>query len=216
MSLGGLAYGQEPSALCALSAIRNSLSNLRSGTHHRRDDSQLPTIQPATPDKGAPSQTPAANRPVFIPLPKGLTHANVAVGSGSSTTESLSELASSSSRDSLPPAQACETETTPQKQTRSNRRTKPSRSNTRWSRGAGSSDDTGPDRKPPTSQPSEAALNTAQSPTPVHRQRAPQFAPRNPASTQGRLMATAFGSPSGDSRRGVASPRPKGRGTTLS
>jgi PAB-dependent poly(A)-specific ribonuclease subunit 3 len=173
----------------------------------------LPTIQPATPNKGAISHPPAANRPVVCPIAPAHTHANVAASSGSSsaTTESLSELTSQSSRDSLPTRSS---ETTPQRPARNSRRTKSGTAH-RWSKGRGSIDDTGLDRTPPTSHPSEAALSAAQSPTPPHKQRQPHSATRTPAAKQGRLMATTFGSPSGDSRRGVASPRPKGRGMEL-
>lgn len=171
--------------------LHKSLSNTRPGPSHQDDGARLPTIQPATPNKGAPSQTTTS------------THANVTASSGSSTTESLSGLTSHSSRDSLPAAQARRLDTTPPKQARNHRFNKDSKPKTRWSRGRASSDDTG---------------SQTSSPQPTHRQRQPHhhLASRNPAVVQGRLMATTFGSPSGDSRRGVASPRPKGRGMELS
>ncbi|KAH4014028.1 PAN2-PAN3 deadenylation complex subunit PAN3 [Parastagonospora nodorum] len=171
----------------------------------------LPTIQPASPNKGATSHTATANRPGLLPIAPAQTHANVTASSGSSTTESLSELTSHSSLDSVPLALIRGGDTTPQKPARSNRRSKSNKSNNRWSKEKGSLDDTALERTPPTSQPSEAALNAAHSPTPASKHRQPQSASRNPAAKQGRLMATTFGSPSGDSRRGVASPRPKGR-----
>lgn len=179
------------------------LSNTAPGTSEQHDEPGLPTIQPATPNKGAPSQTSAP------------AHANVTASSGSSTTDSRSELTSHSSRDSLPAAQAGRGDTTPQRQTRNNRHNKPGKPSNRWSRGRASSDDTGSDRKPPESLPTRAALDETPSPQPTHRQRQPHLASRNPTVIQERLMATAFGSPSGDSRRGVASPRPKGRGTKI-
>jgi len=128
---------------------------------------------------------------------------------------------SSSSRDSLPAlgpaADVRRGDTTPQKQGKTSRRAKSHKPN-KWSKsGAGSSDSTGSERKPQQphaskySSPSSASspqstrsLNRNQS----HAQQAAALA----AAHQGRLMATAFGGPASDSRRGVGSPRPKGRG----
>jgi PAB-dependent poly(A)-specific ribonuclease subunit 3 len=204
---------QALSSLYRVSPVTSSLFNTLPEPPRQNKGTRLPTIQPTSPDKGAISQTTPANRSAFYAVAPAHTHASVIASSGSSstTTESLSELTSHSSRDSLAITHVSGGDTTPQKQARSNRR-KSSKSNARWSRGGGSSDDTRPDRTPPTSQPSDAALNAAQSPTPTYKQRQPHTANRNPAAKQGRLMATTFGSPSGDSRRGVASPRPKGRG----
>ncbi|KAF3034759.1 PAB-dependent poly(A)-specific ribonuclease subunit 3 [Didymella keratinophila] len=150
----------------------------------------LPTIQPAPPDKGAPHLAPSSSPSASL-RPKGYTHASATASSSSSTTDTISELTSSSSRDSLPAAHArggastANTATTPQKQTRSYRRTKSSKAAAKWS-------DAAPQPKnPPT------AAHTSPSGT------------QHPA--QARFMATAFGGPSGDSRRGVSSPRPKGR-----
>jgi PAB-dependent poly(A)-specific ribonuclease subunit 3 len=96
-------------------------------------------------------------------------------------------LTSSSSRDSLPAHAPGGASTTPQKQTRNYRRTKSNKAaNSKWSEAA-------PQPKPP-----QNAVHT------------PSNGTTHPA--QARLMATAFGGPSGDSRRGVSSPRPKGRG----
>ncbi|KAF1835825.1 hypothetical protein BDW02DRAFT_567586 [Decorospora gaudefroyi] len=181
-------------------------------------DSRLPTIPSAPPNKGAPhASTP--NRPPFFPIPKGHAqghpHATAIASSGSSTTESLSELTSSSSRDSLPTPQGRNGPATPPKQARTTRRKQSNKSNARWSRGGGSSDDTGSDRKPPTSQPAEPVepAQSAAHPSrtaPKTRQQ-PPIATNHPSASQTRSMATAFGGPSGDSRRGVVSPRPKGR-----
>lgn len=203
---------EELSCLYAFSSMRTLPSNVHIETPYQNKGSTLPTIQPTSPNKGATSHTSTANRPALSPIAPAHTHANVTASSGSSTTESLSELTSQSSLDSIPIAYTRGGDITPQKQARSNRRSKSAKSNARWSKGGGSLDETALDRTPPTSQPSEAALNAAQSPTPVSKQRQPHSASRNPAVKQGRLMATTFGSPSGDSRRGVASPRPKGRG----
>lgn len=163
----------------------------------------MPTIQPAPPDKGAlhpaPSSSPSPSpAPSASPRPKGYTHASAAASSSSSTTDTISELTSSSSRDSLPaaharggpstaPAANTAPTTTPQKQTRSYRRTKSTKAAARWS-----------DAAPQPKHPPPAAHS---SPSGTQHQ--------HPA--QPRFMATAFGGPSGDSRRGVSSPRPKGR-----
>lgn len=165
----------------------------------------MPTIQPAPPDKGAlhpaPSPSRASPAPSASPRPKGNTHASAAASSSSSTTDTISELTSSSSRDSLPAAHArggpstapaantapTALTTTPQKQTRSYRRTKSTKAAARWS-----------DAAPQPKHPPPAAHS---SPSGIQHQ--------HPA--QPRFMATAFGGPSGDSRRGVSSPRPKGR-----
>jgi PAB-dependent poly(A)-specific ribonuclease subunit 3 len=189
--------------------MRRSLSNAPAETRpHASKAPPLPTIEFAPPNKGAPPSSHAHTTVAL--LPAAPTHANATASSGSSATESLSELTSHSSRDSLPTAPSRGADTTPQKHARSNRRTQPSKSAARWSRGGTFSDDTGSDRKPPTSQPLEP-----DSPPRPYQHRRPHLATNNPAVIQGKLMATTFGSPSGDSRRGVASPRPKGRGMQL-
>lgn len=191
---------------------QSSLFNVIAETRYQHDSRRLPTIQPASPNKGASSQTSkvsATNRPVVTILSRSKPHANIIASSNSSTTETTSESTSSSSRDSLPVAQIRSAPTTPQKEPRNDKRNKSSKSNARWNSRRGSSDDTGSNRKPFPSQPSDASPNPVRTP---QRQRQPQSANKNPPAKQGQLMATAFGSPSGDSRRGVASPRPKGRG----
>ncbi|KAI1552085.1 PABP-dependent poly A nuclease 3 [Pyrenophora tritici-repentis] len=191
--------------------LMTSLSNVAAGSSHHKG-SRLPTIQPASPNKGAPHASPTSNRPAYFAIPKGHPHATAIVSSASSTTESLSELTPSSSRDSLPHPQGRNGPTTPQKQSRNNRRKTPTKSGGRWSRGGASSDDTATDRKPPTSQPAEHAQSTTRSPhTSSKTRHQPSIATNTPSNHQPRFMATAFGGPSGDSRRGVVSPRPKGR-----
>jgi PAB-dependent poly(A)-specific ribonuclease subunit 3 len=202
---------EELSCFHAFSPLRNFPSDLPIESSSQKKGTTLPTIQPTSPNKGATSHTPTANRPTLSPIAPAHTHAHVTASSGSSTTESLSELTSQSSLDSIAIAHTHGVDITPQKQPRSNRRSKSGKTTARWSKG-GSLDESASDRTPPTSQPSEAALNAAQSPTPVSKPRQPHSANKNPVVKQGRLMATTFGSPSGDSRRGVASPRPKGRG----
>lgn len=180
---------------------RERLSNARAGTSLPSEGPPLPTIQPPPSNKGAPSRT--------APRQPGHTHASAAASSSSSTTDTISELTSSSSRDSLPAAlapgsssssstaisartntttAATTTTTTPQKQARNYRRTKSSKAAAKWSDAA--------------SQPKTTPPHAAHS---AH----PPNGTAHPA--QARLMATAFGAPSGDSRRGVSSPRPKGR-----
>jgi PAB-dependent poly(A)-specific ribonuclease subunit 3 len=223
MSDGGPASLQEPSASASapasalhnLSPLMGSLSNVLAGTSHHSGN-RLPTIQPASPpNKGAPHASTTPNRPAFFSLAKVHPHATVIASSGSSTTESLSELTSSSSRDSLPNPPGRIVPTTPQKQARTNRRKHSNKSTGRWSRGGGSSDDTGSDRKPPTSQPVEPVQSAARSPPTASKTRQqPSTATTHASTSQTRFMATTFGGPSGDSRRGVVSPRPKGRGMT--
>jgi PAB-dependent poly(A)-specific ribonuclease subunit 3 len=211
MSFGGSGrHFWEPSARDGYAPV-GSLSNVLAG-----NSSQLPTIQPASsPNKGAHA-SPAPIRAAFFPVSKGHPHATAAASSGSSTAESISELTSSSSRDSLPTPPGRNGPTTPQKPAPSTRRKKSNKANARWSRGGGSSDDTGSDRKPPTSQPAESAQSAARSPPSASKTRQPPTIATSSTSTrQTRPMATAFGGPSGDSRRGVVSPRPKGRGMTL-
>ena len=216
MSSGGPGHFQEPSALYSFSPLEDSLSNALAGSIHQKGN-RLPTIQPASPpNKGAPHSATTPNRAALFPIARGHPHATAIASSGSSTTESLSELTSSSSRDSLPTPPGRNGPTTPQKQARNNRRKPSNKSSGRWSRGGGSSDDTGSDRKPPTSQPAEPAQSAAQSPQSASKTRQrPYIATNNASTTQTRFMATAFGGPSGDSRRGVVSPRPKGRGMTM-
>ena len=214
MSSGGPGNFQEPSAFYSFSSLMGPLSNTFPGNIHHNKVTKLPTIQPASPpNKGAPHSSTSPNQPAFFPIHRGHPHATVIASSGSSTTESFSEVTSSSSRDSLPTPQGRNGPTTPQKQARNNRRKQSNKSNGRWSRGGGSSDDTGSDRKPPTSQPAELAQSAASSPQSASKTRQHSYiATNNPTSSQTRFMATAFGGPSGDSRRGVVSPRPKGRG----
>jgi len=196
--------------------LMSILSNVVAGSSHHKG-SRLPTIQPASPNKGAPHASTTPTRPAYFAIAKGHPHATAIASSASSTTESLSELTPSSSRDSLPHPQGRNGPTTPQKQSRNNRRKTPTKSGGRWSRGIGSSDDTAAERKPPTSQPAEYehAHTITRSPQTASKTRhQPSIATNNPPTHQTRFMATTFGGPSGDSRRGVVSPRPKGRGMT--
>ncbi|CAN9471035.1 unnamed protein product [Alternaria alternata] len=104
MSPGGPGHVQEPSAsaLYDLSPLMGSLSNVLAGTSHHTGN-RLPIIQPASPpNKGAPHASPTNNRPAVYSAAKAHAHATAIASSGSSATESISELTSSSSRDSLP------------------------------------------------------------------------------------------------------------------
>ncbi|RYO17752.1 PAB-dependent poly(A)-specific ribonuclease subunit [Alternaria tenuissima] len=214
MSPGGPGHVQEPSAsaLYDLSPLMGSLSNVLAGTSHHTGN-RLPIIQPASPpNKGAPHASPTNIRPAVYSAAKAHAHATAIASSGSSATESISELTSSSSRDSLPNPPGRNGPTTPQKPARSNRRKHSTKSVGRWSRPPASSDDTGSDRKPPTSTPVESAQSAARSPQTASKTRQqPSLATTSALPSQTRFMATTFGGPSGDSRRGVVSPRPKGR-----
>ncbi|KAL1800979.1 hypothetical protein ACET3X_001321 [Alternaria dauci] len=185
------------------------------GTSAHHTGHRLPIIQPASPpNKGAPHASPTPTRPAFHSAAKTHAHATALASSASSATESLSELtsSSSSSRDSLPNPPGRNAPTTPQKPARNNRRKHSTKSAARWSRGAASSDDTGSDRKTPISTPTESAQSAARSPQTASKTRPqPSIATNTALPTQTRFMATTFGGPSGDSRRGVVSPRPKGR-----
>ncbi|KAJ4360355.1 PAB-dependent poly(A)-specific ribonuclease subunit 3 [Didymosphaeria variabile] len=144
-------------------------------------------------------------------------HASASAGSDTTTSAPLSELtSSSSSRDSIPTldpaAELRRGETTPQKQGKNTRRAKTHNKTNKWTRnGAGSSDSTGSERKTSVPQAprhnSQSAASSPQSTRSLQRQQSHTHA----ALHQGRSMATTYGGPAGDSRRGVASPRPKGR-----
>ena len=215
-SSGSAHAHHEPDAAARGGALplMRSLSNVVAGNSHHKG-SRLPTIQPASPNKGAPHASTTPSRSAYFAIAKGHPHANAIASSASSTTESLSELTPSSSRDSLPHPQGRNGPTTPQKQSRNSRRKTPTKSTGRWSRGGGSSDDTAADRKPPTSHPAEHAQSTTRSPQTASKTRhQPPIATTHTPTHQTRFMATAFGAPSGDSRQGVVSPRPKTRGMT--
>jgi PAB-dependent poly(A)-specific ribonuclease subunit 3 len=214
MPYGGPESSQLLTALYDFSPLQPSLSNVLPETYYPHTGRRLPTIQTASPNKGVPSPTSTQSRPALFPLAKGYTHANITASSSSSTTESISELTSSSSRDSLPATHPRSGDITSPGQARNYKRGKPGRPGSRWTKGGGSSEDTGSERKRPTAQPSRAARTVSEHAQPNSRPHQPYIATQEAASSQGQLMATTFGSPSGDSRRGVASPRPKGRGMT--
>lgn len=140
------------------------------------------------------------------PIPKGPkpAHASAPANSHSSfcapfatttPTDTISERVSSSSRESRPAAVAPAHARTaaPPKHARSYRRTKSSKAAAnRWSEAAAPQASTPQTLPAPVDPAADEPLGTAH-PAPA------------------RLMAAAFGGPSGDSRRGVSSPRPKGR-----
>lgn len=216
MSSGGAGHLPELSASCTFLPLMGSLSNVPSDPPDQDFHTSLPTIQPVSPNKGASTTHASTDAvPVSSLLPKGHPHAVAIASSGSSTAESISELTSSSSRDSLPTAQARGGVTTPQKSARSNRRNKPTNANARRSR-AGSSDETGSDPKVSTAKTARNTQDTNQTPKSAFTQRKQASSNTNTSPTnQTRFMATTFGGPSGDSRRGVVSPRPKGRGMNV-
>jgi hypothetical protein len=141
------------------------------------------------------------------PHPQLYPHASAIAGSEASSTSSQSKLTTSSlsSRDSLPSqsplAVDVHRQTTPQKHAKKPKRTKGQKSN-KWNRGGGAS---------PIG--TSTANRSPQSSRLQHQNSHTLIASSNAAAHQGRLMAATSGGPlPGDSRRGVLSPRPKGRG----
>lgn len=196
------------------------MSDLPPGTHHQRSLDQTPSaVSPSSPSTNKAATRTAATSTFTVPPPtlaqrsNSHPHASASVGSAASAIDSNSELTWSSG-DSLP------AQSSSQKTPRHPRRPKQQKGQPKWTKGAVSSDDTGSDRKPSLSSPSKTSSSPAvqHSPrpnwTPNNRQRSHsgQSANHNAGAHKGRSMAANFGSASGDSRRGVSSPRPKGRG----
>lgn len=215
----GLADLQPAAASRSSSAVLGSPADMLPGTY-RRSEASIESAAQSFANKAGGYHASAPPPPSFT-LSTLYTHASAIAGSAASPPNPYFELTAASSRDSLPvldpAAEVRRGETTPQKHAKNSRRTKPHKPN-RWSRsGAGSSDDTGSDRKAPASHAPRYSSPTAAA-SPQHARPAPKQSPRahiathHAAAHQGRLMAAAFGGASGDSRRGVASPRPKGRG----
>jgi PAB-dependent poly(A)-specific ribonuclease subunit 3 len=188
------------------------------GTNPRNDGLK---VHSASADK-------AEARPAFAtfpttpsPLLNPYTHASAVGSSEVSASDSTSELTSSSG-GSLPTrksAAAGRPSSSAQKQqSKNHRRPKSQNHQSRWSKNTVSSDDTGSDcRRPPSSSSRTSSYNADQSPHPnwnSQRQHSYSYrAPSKATGSSGPLMAANFGGPSGDTRRGVSSPRPKGRGT---
>ncbi|KAF2641951.1 PABP-dependent poly(A) nuclease 3 [Massarina eburnea CBS 473.64] len=168
---------------------------------------------PSARNKAEPaSYHDGASPPPTDPYPPLYTHASTIAASEASSASEQSKLTSSSSRDSLPahaPAADVRRETTPQKK-QNPRRTKGHKP--KWSRGGGSSDDIASNDRKAARHSSEGAPSPSPSRHLHHHLSSHTLAvSTNAQAYQGRLMAATFGGPSGDSRRGVSSPRPKGR-----
>ncbi|KAF2259909.1 hypothetical protein CC78DRAFT_536747 [Lojkania enalia] len=200
---------------------------VREGTHTGPRPANKAESDPA-PARAYPSQPPPQSQPQppssppLSPTPALVPHAPVILDSGSSTPNSHAELTSSGGESlrahetAAASARPSTTTTTQRKQARSSRRTKPQKSGARWSKNGVSSDDTGSDHKASLSQSSSSSPHkvppSPKTSRPANRPHLhPSFAPTDAAAQKGRYMAASFGGASGDSRRGVSSPRPKGR-----
>jgi PAB-dependent poly(A)-specific ribonuclease subunit 3 len=217
MHTGASGDGQPSAPPLSLLPLVNVLSDVLPGTtsRHNRQTSALSASENKDTARPAPTTFPAAP----TPLPALYTHARVIVGSEASTTDSQSELTSPSG-ESLPAHEGADARRSGYKQARNSRRPKShkpqSQQQSRWSKGT-SSDDTGSDRKTSQVTPTRSniykAAQPSQSSSPSQRQRSyPSLASNQQPGLDRRLMAANFGGPTGDARRGVSSPRPKGRG----
>ncbi|KAF2660112.1 hypothetical protein K491DRAFT_688714 [Lophiostoma macrostomum CBS 122681] len=198
----------------------HAASDALTGTNLRNDG---PKSHTAFADK-------AEARPAFAtipttpsPLPNSYTHASVTRSSEVSANYSNSELTSSSG-GSLPTHKSAAagrpSSSAHKQQSKNHRRPKPQNHHPRWSNTTLSSDDTGSDsRRSLSSSSRTSSYNATHRPHPNWiAQRQHSYTNRIPSKTTGNcgpLMAANFGAPSGDSRRGVSSPRPKGRGTVF-
>jgi hypothetical protein len=221
MPFDGPGRTQEPVAPLSPTPLVNALSDVLPGTNRRKDIARQPTIPPAVQNKAearpASPSSPVTPSP-FVDLYRD-THARVIVGSEASTISSSSELTSPSG-DSLPSRESgahTRQQNPTSKQPRNQRR--PKKTPARWSRNTASSDDTGSDGKASLSSSSKQynhnAASSSQASSPLRQRPPPNLATHNAAGFKGRLMAANFGANSGDARRGVSSPRPKGRGTKV-
>ncbi|KAJ4288588.1 PAB-dependent poly(A)-specific ribonuclease subunit 3 [Kalmusia sp. IMI 367209] len=227
MPLGGLGdvFAQRSPASRCQARSAGAASDMVPGTHWSdlRAQSTAQSIAQSSANKAEPFRTASSPGTSFPHAQQQHAHVSAIADSDATTTASSSELtSSSSSRDSIPAldpaAELRRGETTPQKQGKTTtRRAKTHNRTNKWSRGgAGSSDSTGSERRPsvphtPKFNP-HAAASSPQSTRPLQKQQPhTQTAASNAAAHQARLMATAFGGAAGDSRRGVGSPRPKGR-----
>ncbi|KAF2874121.1 hypothetical protein BDV95DRAFT_322258 [Massariosphaeria phaeospora] len=193
----------------SLQSLADVLSDL-SPAAPRLDRRHAPVTETPKPNKAAPTldttpQPSPFSRLHFYP------HASVATDAKAYILDPRPELTSLSSSSQALAAEARPVEKAPRKRTKNPRRTKAHNSQSRWSRGAVSSDDTASERTASLSH-SSSRSSPPDVVHPLHTHRShTNIATTIAASYQGRLMATAFGGSSGDSRRGVASPRPKGR-----
>lgn len=225
MSHDGPEEGQVSVALSRTSLVVNAPSDTPPDIYRREATAQKANVPSVIQNKAearaaAPSLAPSLLS--LLPPPQKDTHAT-AIGSSSDSSSSPlvpRSTVTSLSGDSLPPKESAPPaakSSSSHKQTKTPRRSKLQKTDVRCSKNGTPSDDTGPDRK--TSRPSSARTST---PTTAH-----AFNPSSPSQrlrsqtnptsgNKGKLMAANASGASGDSRRGVASPRPKGRGMEVS
>jgi PAB-dependent poly(A)-specific ribonuclease subunit 3 len=165
---------------------------------------------PATPDLRLRFKTSLHTKsPSFLALPTGRSSFELSSPSGDfvPTNESASDAHQSPSP-------------TPPKQPKTFNRPKSRKKEVKWSRDRVASDNPGSDCRVSVSSSSGASIansgSTSNTSSPSQRQRKP---PKTELKSEGkykaRLMAANFAGTSGDSRRGVSSPRPKGRGEKM-
>lgn len=215
----GTAGAPASAALRSRGLMLDARADDPSGSSHRNSAIEAAGIQLESGNK-AESARAAAFTPLSSPFAAARANAAFTVDPETSTPISHAELTSSPG-GSLRAHAAAVRQSTTQKQSRPPRRNKPQKQNLKWSRGGGvSSEDTGSDHKSSLSQSSSSSThNRPRSPQPNRpaRQRRAysSVSPNIQVDRKGPYMATSFGAGSGDSRRGVASPRPKGRGREL-
>lgn len=213
MSLHGPGRVQESNPPPTLTSLVNPSSDVLLGTDRRTKYRKKPSVQAVNKNKAQARPATTAFPTTPSPLPYLHTHASVIVGSAASTVYSSSELTSTSSGDLLPPsasaAKVRHSGSSHKQSSKNSRRTKSHDTHSRWTRNGTSSDDTGSDRKVSLSS---SSRTSSYIPTNWPEAGSPSLATHNAAGYNRRLMAANFGGASGDSRRGVSSPRPKGRG----
>ncbi|KAF2194855.1 PABP-dependent poly(A) nuclease 3 [Zopfia rhizophila CBS 207.26] len=174
-------------------------------------------IQPVASNKAESLPTPAQYP--TTPSPRQLlTDAYHTTDSDPSSLDSYIEITSSLGRSALAHETTTDTSNSnkSQKQLGTFTRAKSRKTNATWSNSGNHADDIHLDRRGSLSRRSgPSSYIGASSPQPgwpAHRQRShPKIALNNLSSHKRPLMATTFGTATGDSRRGVSSPRPKGR-----
>ncbi|KAF1976286.1 hypothetical protein BU23DRAFT_551748 [Bimuria novae-zelandiae CBS 107.79] len=224
MSLDGLGDAFFPASRCRHEGAGASIDMVpeahRSHVRARSSAAQPGANKAAAAPSGVDTESLLPRTPFPPAQQHHHPHASVSVGSDSASPSELTS--SSSSRDSIPTLDAAAElrrgETSPQKG-KNTRRAK-TQKNTKWSRGgAASSDSTGSERKTSVPHaPSKNSQSAVSSPLSTRILQRPQAHTQAAAATaaaaaaqQARSMATSYGAAAGDSRRGVTSPRPKGR-----
>jgi hypothetical protein len=200
----------------------NAVSNMLPGLPRRFEILKRPSSSHVAAENKAavrPASTALPSTP--SPLPELSTHASALTSSAAiAIAPSLALTSSSSSSvDSVlaHKSAADARNSSPDRPPKNPRRPRSQKPNVRWSRGGTSSDEIGSDRRVSHSSSSrtssyDAALSSRALPPSQRPRPQPTNAPNKAAGDKGRLMAATSGGPSGDSRRGLTSPRPKGRG----